>query len=363
MFGYKAENKFARSLWYVFATSAAIVVLIAAGMLVAGVVNTLKERRDIARYERQQNDPAYLHEYRNRYVGPNIVFHDGAGGYLYDVRQKRRTATGIAWICRSEDGDSLAFFSDGEKRGYFNRFTGKVVVPPQYDKAWVFSEGVACVMKQGQIQFIDHSGRTLLNRSFVYTPRVDEYCFHNGLCIMMGDNERIGLVDRQGQWVVNPDYKEIDYKEQGFWMVYDSVWNKGLLYADGRVFLSCEYDDLRVDDYIYVRTQGHLDQVYDFEGRLVNACNFREIETMEYESDESLYSDVYEAYVRKPVRTNLRKYRSSDDYYGLMDKDGNIITPPSYICITAIGPGRYHCDGPEGAVILDDKGRECGKKL
>ena len=50
-------------------------------------------------------------------------------------------------------------------------------------------------------------------------------------------------------------------------------------------------------------------------------------------------------------------------YRGLMDKQGNIITPPIYKSINAISANRYHCDGPEGSVILDDKGNEVGEKL
>ena len=313
---------------------------------------------------RQKNDPTYLHSYSNRYVSPYIVFHDSYDtGYLYDVRQGRRTMSGIQWICRSEDGDSLTFFCDGEKRGFFNRFTGKLAIPPQYDKAWVFAEGVACVVKHGQVQFIDHAGKALLSQPFAYTSRIDDYCFHNGLCMMMGDNERIGLVDKQGRWVVNPAYKEIDYMKEGFWLVYDSVWNKGLLYADGREFLPCKYKELTIDDNVFVTGKDHLDQVYDFEGNLVNACNFQQIELMSFEGDEYVYNSYFEGYERKTGSANLRRYMSSDYYYGLIDKDGNIVTPPSYSSIEAIAADRYHCEGPKGAVILDDKGRECGKKL
>ena len=57
------------------------------------------------------------------------------------------------------------------------------------------------------------------------------------------------------------------------------------------------------------------------------------------------------------------RYRTIDWNYGLMDKHGNIITPPTYSSITAIGPDRYHCDGPDGSVILDSNGNEVGEKL
>ena len=46
-----------------------------------------------------------------------------------------------------------------------------------------------------------------------------------------------------------------------------------------------------------------------------------------------------------------------------MDKDGNIVTPPLYSDIEAIGRDRYHCKGLNGSVILDSKGREVGEKL
>lgn len=361
-FGYKSETLFGKIVWRVFSVSGAIFTVFAAGLVVFIVWNLGSEAYDDYKTDRiakrQNNDPTYLHPRGNKYVSPYIIYHDGYGlSYLYDVRIGRRTMTGIQWINRSSDGDSLTFFSDGEKRGYFNRFTGQLAIPAQYDKAWVFAEGVACVMKQSQIQVIDHSGKAL-SQSFAYTPRIDDYCFHNGLCAMMGDNERIGLIDKQGQWVVEPSYKELNYKEPGFWLVYDSVWTQGLLFADGHQFLPCVYKNIAIDGNIFVTGMDHLDQVYDFKGNLVNVCNYNEIELMSFEGDEFVYNSYYEGYERKTEPANLRRYMSSDYHYGLIDKDGNVITPPSYSSIRAIAVNRYYCDGPQGAVILDDKGRE-----
>ena len=96
----------------------------------------------------------------------------------------------------------------------------------------------------------------------------------------------------------------------------------------------------------------------DFECNVINPCNFTEVEKLVYSTDE-----YDEDGFLKSATAKCLAYRTSDSYYGLMDKDGNIITPPSYSSIEAIGPDRYHCDGPLGAVILDSKGRECGEKL
>lgn len=363
MFGYKAENKYARGVWYVFATSAAIFALIFTTALVFDVVDLIKDSCEDAKYERMVNSPTYLHDYCNQYVSPYVIYHDGYPGYLYNTLQGHRTVTGVQWICKSSDGDSIAVYCTNEehKRGYFNRFTGEEVVPAQFEKAWIFSEGVACVFDKGTLHFIDHKGKALMGKVFPYTPRIDDYCFHNGLCQMLGDNNRIGLINKQGNWVVSPEYYEMAYDTKGFWMVQDREWNYGLLDAKGQMLLPIEYDNITIhhgDSCIFVRRLDHLNQVLDFECNIINPCNFDEVEKMEYSTDE-----YDEDGMMKSATANCLRYRTIDWNYGLMDRNGNMITPPSYSSITAIGPDRYHCDGPNGSVILDSKGNECGEKL
>ena len=363
MFGYKAESRLGRFVWRVFATSAAIVALLVAIALVINVYNHIDRACERREYQRMVNSPTYLHPYGNKYVSPYVIYHDDYPGYLYNTTLGQRTATGIQWVCKSSDGDSLSCFSSSEerKRGYFNRFTGEVVVPAQYEKAWIFSEGVACVMDKGTLHFIDHKGQTLMGKVFPYTERIDDYCFHNGLCQMLGDDNRIGLIDKQGNWVVAPEYYEIAYDTKGFWLVQDRDWNYGLLDARGQMLLPIEYDNITVhheDSCIFVRRLDKLNQVLDFECNIINPCNFDEVEKMEYSTDE-----YDEEGMMKSATANCLRYRTVDWNYGLMDRNGNMITPPSYSSITAIGPDRYHCDGPNGSVVLDSKGKECGEKL
>ena len=362
MFGYKAENKFARVVWYVFATSAAIVTLYVAVVLTTEIIDEVGDIRSNNRRRRITNSPTYLHEYCNQYVSPYVIYHDGYPGYLYNTTLGHRTATGIQWICKSSDGDSLAVFctNDEHQRGYFNRFTGEVVVPAQYDKAWIFSEGVACVLENGTLKFIGHDGKTVIDKHFPYLQCIDDYCFHNGLCLMQGDCGHIGLIDRNGEWKVEPNYSYIGYESKGFWLIQDLNGRQGLLRADGEPFMPIEYESVTVrnTDVISVLTQNHLDQLYDFEGNLINPCDYHEVLKMEYTTDE------YDEYGNlKEATAHCLKYRSSDYHYGLMDRTGNMVTLPLYDCIIAIGMNLYFCDGDEGAVILNDKGKECGQKL
>ena len=365
MFGYKADNKFARGLWYVFATSATIVALFAAVVITVIIVENVGDLIDDYKYRRMTNDPTYLHDYDNTYVSPYVVHHDYFPNYLYNMKMGRRTLTGINWICKSSDGDSLACFcasiEGGRKRGYFNIFTGEAVIPAQYDKAWVFSEGLACVYDKGMLHFIDHKGQTMMGKEFPYTERIDDYCFHNGLCQMLGDNNRIGLIDKQGNWVVRPEYYEMAYDTKGFWLVQDREWNYGLLDAEGQVLLPIKYDDITIhheDSCIFIRRLDHLNQVLDFECNIVNPCDYDEVQKLYYETGE--FDE--DGDLKYAMANNLR-YRTTEWYYGLMDRRGNILTPPVYSSIIDIVFDRYQCDGPHGAVILDDKGNECGEKL
>lgn len=75
-------------------------------------------------------------------------------------------------------------------------------------------------------------------------------------------------------------------------------------------------------------------------------------------------TDEYDEYVDpKSTTAHCLIYGTTEHYYGLMDRNGSVITPPFYSSIEAIAPDRYHCKGSNGLVILEDKGREVGEKL
>ena len=354
MFGYKADTKFGRILWHVFATCACVLVLYAAIETVWGYVDVVQSKHEA----RLQQQPEYCHDYWNTQLSSDIIYHDEYdAGYVYNNRVGRRTITGISWIRESEDGDNLVCYSNGKKRGYFDRYTGELNIPPRYEKAWVFSEGLACVMLDRKLGFIDHEGNMVIGNVFGHSPYIGAYCFHNGLCPIEGDDGRVGLIDKQGNWAVEPEYKFIDRLSNGCWKTRDSVWRYGLLDPNGKTLLSCEYAEIEMDyenGCIRAITQGHVDQVFDFDGNLRNPCDFKAVEEIGYAFDNEVGDEM-------GFSPNCLMFKSYDCHYGLMDRKGNIITPPSFSSIRAIAPDRFLCKGPYGAVVLDDKGKEVGK--
>ena len=223
-----------------------------------------------------------------------------------------------------------------------------------YELRCKLKEGVACVMEKGVLHFIDHKGQKAIDKEFPYTNCIDDYCFHNGLCEMLGDGNRVGLIDKQGNWVVDPIYYDMTYYAKGFWKVCDRDFNYGLLGANGQVLLPIEFDYISIyenDSCIFVRRFDNVVQVLDFNCNVINPCNIESVYPMDYPTDE--YDEEGET---KPAAANCLKYYNNNTF-GLMDKNGKVITPPIYLSIKAIGPDRYHCwGGSSGSVILDSKG-------
>ena len=281
------------------------------------------------------------------------------------------TIKGIQWIARPLGTDSLVCYSDGQKRGYFNMFTGLPVIKPQYSHAWIFSDGLAAVDDEGMIKFIDASGRVVMDPKVEYAPQSDGYVFHNGYCIIQdGKSNRYGMIDRQGKWVLEPQYFYIRIDDD-FWIVdngkgqcvVDSSLHTVVPYTQGRIFV--------LDGYISVTLSDHSIRRYNLDGTLVDGCYVNEVYTLCYDSDELRYpqtkyyndegelvseTDSEDAVpVEKAAR--CRSYEAETGWYGLMSPDGRVITPPSYTSIKAIAYDLYLCkDNDEDGVILNGKG-------
>ena len=135
-----------------------------------------------------------------QYLSRGITYYDGVygkDGYVKDSNGEK-TVTGIKWIAKPLGDDSLVCYSNGKKRGYFNMFTGKTVIKPQYEHAWIFSEGLASVVDRGWIKFINHSGQVVIDPKIPYFDGSDGYVFHNGYCVVHNNRRnRVGLIDKQ----------------------------------------------------------------------------------------------------------------------------------------------------------------------
>lgn len=126
------------------------------------------------------------------------------GETLFSLKESERVgifSEGLAPVYFTDDNLSLW--------GYVNK-KGEIVIPPLYDNAGNFHEGLAQVEKNG------HEGFGYINKKgeFVIQPQFSEATpFNkNGLAIVaVGpyDQKRYGVVDKNGKYVISPQYDEM----------------------------------------------------------------------------------------------------------------------------------------------------------
>lgn len=365
LFGMKDNSKYGHVLHRVVGTAFAVVVIVWALASMARYGRTLWWNID--NVFDFGDDNAYFSEQ----LSEDISFYRGYWshyGYLKNAKGKK-VLKHISRIGKPMEGDSLAFFSDGEKRGYFHMRDGRLVVKPTYEHAWIFSDGLAAVEVNGRIKFIDTDGKVAIDRGFKYDANDGGYVFHEGHCAVNDSTgKHMGLIDRNGNWVLPPVYNDI-YPQDTFWLL--AMDNKQAVLTFGMdtviplVAASISFGDTTID----VTYADHTQSQCDLHGNLLAANLIRDVEQLMYDTREVMYrnnrdmdeeTEVYYNYddytSRKAVATCM-KYEAESGWYGLMSPSGKLLTPPSYVRIEAVGKDLYLCEVSYGCgVILNNQG-------
>ena len=130
----------------------------------------------------------------------NVVFRYGDGGEWYPL-----------------DGSGL-FTKKGEDNLYgFADIKGKWVIPPRYEGAMRFQEGLCGVKKGGKWGVIDKTGRVTIGFKF---GEIEASGFWNGVCHVRmfkkanNIDGRSGLIDKRGRWILEPIYSWVFLSER-----------------------------------------------------------------------------------------------------------------------------------------------------
>lgn len=367
LFGYKRDGKFAKCVWGLFATSGAIIMAFFALAIICAGVDTVYEHW----FKGHDCDDEYC--YHSEYVNRDIYFHntEDGKGYIYNKRTGEILIKHVAWIANPLGKDSLVCFSNGNKRGYFSKNSGKVVIEPKYDRAWVFSDGLASVEENGFIKFIDGTGKVVIDQKMPYIHNMEGYVFHSGYCVVdTDDGEQCGLMDKKGNIVVPLDYSSIEpANDLEMWRVTKGK-ERGLLDKDLKFVIPMTECSMWIcDNMVDLTLPDHTMRKYTLQGELINDFYISSVRTLEYNKDEVLYhtdkttdddGNVVDTTIESyhPVATSrMRAYVAGDGYEGLMTIDGHVVTMPLYKSIEALGYDLYLCEvSNNDKVIVNGKG-------
>ncbi len=196
---------------------------------------------------------------------------------VYNTSTEKYTTPRISWVASAAENDSLGVYAIDDRRGFLNTKTGDVVIDAKandYEKAWVFSDGLAAVMKDGKVGFVDANNKLVIPFRFDYSDKCIMYeigyLFHDGYCVMTNKDGKFGLIDISGNWVVEPEYDELWNAHKTGNRIVVNDGKHGVLDSCGNVVYPAEYFCIDIWEDGFVLTKDGRKWQEDYEGNIVN---------------------------------------------------------------------------------------------
>ncbi len=195
---------------------------------------------------------------------------------VYNKSTEKYTTPRISWVASAAENDSIGVYAIDDRRGFINTKTGDVVIDAKandYEKAWVFSDGLAAVMKDGKVGFINVDNELVIPFQFDYSSNRwgdTGYLFHDGYCVMTNKDGKFGLIDISGNWVVEPEYDELWNAHKTGNRIVVNDGKHGVLDSCGNVVYPTEYFYIDIWEDGFVLTKDGRKWQEDYEGNIVN---------------------------------------------------------------------------------------------
>ena len=314
----------------------------------------------------------YDSEYGKSYWNEKVLSQKVEAHYFRDGKYRvynrctgEYTTPKLNWVSDAPETDSLAVYALPGKRGYININTGRIIIDAEandYRKAWVFSDGLAAVMKDGKIGFINDQNDVVIPFQFDYTDKCRMYdfgyVFHNGYCAMTDANGNLGLIDKNGNWVVEPEYDEIWAPHKSGYRVIVKDSKHGVLDSTGTIVYPAEYGYISILPDGFVLTKSGKQWQVDFEGNTIQPFMFDNTYYLNYPIGYNECGEIKYAFA------DFVKYEVMNSY-GIMNRiTGEPITPAIYSDINMLSKELFEVQEYDSYdwYLIDTKGNVVSKK-
>lgn len=270
-------------------------------------------------------------------------------------------------------GDGMFRIKSGDKYGYAD-LSGTVIIPPQWEFAVAFSEGKAIVSDKGKSSIIGKDGTVLkdnlgygtgmyrfMNNRARCRAEDGSYGFINPLGVrvippvydaaddytdgfaVVSKNNKYGVIDTSGKFVINAEYQFIYYLGDGFFQIKNDAGQAGVMSSKGEIVIQPNFDHIfhLQKNYFMVESEG-LSGCYDVSGKQIYPAA----------SQMQIFFVQGRSLISKDGKTGMidtsGKYIFSAEYdsigyffngyttiyrngvYGAADSTGKTIVPPKY---------------------------------
>ena len=309
----------------------------------------------------------YGRDYWDRKLSENVTLRSFSDNKwrVYNKQTGEYTTEKINWVSEAPETDSLAVYALPGKRGYININSGHIIIDAEandYRKAWVFSDGLAAVMKDGKIGFINDQNDVVIPFQFDYTDKCRMYdfgyVFHNGYCAMTDADGNLGLIDKNGNWVVEPEYDEIWAPHKSGYRVIVKDSKHGILDSTGTIIYTAEYGYISIIPDGFVLNKGGKKWLVDFQGNVVQPFMFDNTYYLKYPVGYNECGEIKYAFA------DFVKYEVMNSY-GIMNRiTGEPITPAIFSDINMLSKDLFEVQEYDSYdwYLIDTKGNVVSKK-
>lgn len=191
-------------------------------------------------------------------------------------KTRRHTTPKLQWVSGVPERDSLTVFCSRDRRGFINVMDGEVVIPAQYARAWQFSEGLGAVLgENGKVGFVDRENKLVIPYEIPYEKGLD-YVFKDGYCTVArwdGKSESYiyAVYDRNGGTVIPWGCTYVsDLNSDGYRIVRDADGER-LYDRDYRQVFPDAFEDISfsTDGGGVYLTRNHAKQLVDYTGKVI----------------------------------------------------------------------------------------------
>ena len=209
---------------------------------------------------------------------------------------------------------------------------GRLAVECQYEEIEAFSDGKAKARKGKNWGVIDRSGRVIIPFEYGYLGEFSDgmIVFTNLVPVAFSGPIRYGFLNSQGQVIVEPKYQAVTSYYQGIAEVMDDDENLGLVDKEGNMVLDCLYsfigisfDDIWFQEMIHYPNRPFLDGgIYD---QFVLMDGYGLEEFLEDTNTDHIKKMKLLTGVTRNSYSPLIPVLPNDKKWGFVDYDGNIV--------------------------------------
>lgn len=244
----------------------------------------------------------------------------------------------MRWVSLGvSEGDSLTVYCDLQgKRGFINLNTGKIIIEGRYERAWNFSEGLAAVCVDNKIGFVNTAGEEVIPCQYPTSEHAINrlgYAFHNGYATITNSKNECGLINMQGELVVDTIYDCIWSPSECGVRIFQHNGKYGVMDLQGNILVPLQYDNIWCEgERLFATKNGIMAQIDNTGKVLLPFCSSYDFEPMYLATDES-----------REHPTGYFKYYAGG-YEGVVDFNGKMVIPAIYHQINQLNKNLFEAE-------------------